>query len=148
MLGEAGHHGVVKSTAQSVGNFGVREFQLALLDRMHHLTPELSEAAMCSLGATQAEATEAEERRLKMGAYRVYGRLTRPADWNVADYAAVLGDPISEEPRDLGRLVRWELPCGRTCSSKFWRLRTGAHGMTNSRGERMRRYPRSRRWPI
>jgi hypothetical protein len=90
----------VTSAGRRWGRFGVREFQLALLQRMYEMTPTLSGAALRSLGATRAEAARAEERRLLMGTPREYGPLVRSFDWNVADYSAVLGDPASKRPHD------------------------------------------------
>ncbi len=92
----------------------MREFQLALLDRMHDETPEQCEAALRSLRATRADAAEAEERRLQMGTHPGLGSVAGSRHWGIADYLAVLGDPVSREPHDRGAtglpVLRWDLP--------------------------------------
>jgi hypothetical protein len=96
----------------------VREFQLALLDRMYEEAPEQSEAALRSLGATRADAAEAGRRRLRMGTHYGDGSTTRFFGWGSTDYLAVLGDPVSRESHDGRRgqgaggwpVLRWDLP--------------------------------------
>ncbi|MGI8329827.1 hypothetical protein ACRYCC_07660 [Actinomadura scrupuli] len=82
-------------------DFGLREFELALLDSMYDEAPIQTEAALHALDANRAEASAAEERRLQI------------APCSVADYTRWLGQPVSREPyseNDRGGMwTRWAL---------------------------------------
>jgi hypothetical protein len=107
-------HEVMWPVGEHDSSFGLREFQLALLDRMHDEAPQRSEAALRWLGATRADAVAAEKRRMGLASDRVLNQVTRWHGWQVETYLAVLGDPMSTEPRDVRQpalqFLRWETP--------------------------------------
>ena len=90
--------------------FGVREFQLALLDSMYDEVPDKVKGALHVLHATRAQSTSAAAELNHMGTRRVYGDLIRPNDINTADYARILGDPISIDVLAEYRILYWDLP--------------------------------------